>query len=63
MDDALRQMEEIQHIELQDETFQNGDEFKSDRKFFVIKYLEGPGGILNLCLLYFTQVVCIFKFL
>lgn len=30
MDDALRQMEEIQHIELQDETFQNGDEFKSD---------------------------------
>jgi len=30
MDDALRQMEEIRHIELQDETFQNGDEFKSD---------------------------------
>ena len=62
MDDALKHMEEIQHIELQTESFSNGDHFKSDRKLFIDKYHKRRRGKLIFCLLNFMQVVCIFKF-
>jgi len=60
MDDALKHMDEIQHIELQTESFSNGDHFKSDRKLFIDKYHKRRRGKLIFCLLNFMQVVCIF---